>query len=493
MPAALRWLNSASTGRPSAVDASAPYQSYWNTGALANGTNHTVTAVATDGTGNTTTSAPVTVTIANPTDAASIGAWSAPFELGFVAVEHGPAQHRQGPDVSGLGGQRAGRRRLQPGQRDADVNPAITTSNIFCSGHATLADGRVLRRSAAGTAPTASSGCSTRTSSTRRRRRGRRLPDMAYRRWYPTRHDAAGRPRPGDLGRDHLRDLHRRCAGGLQPGHEHVDAAHRPRAWRSRTIRSRSCCRTARCSTPARPTPPRSGANAGRRDADLDRRWIRSAFDGSSAAMYLPGKVLQSGTASDPSFTLKPAVTATAVLDMTQASPAWRQTAPMAYPRAYNNLTILPDGSVLAVGGGTNTSGIDDSTKAVLAAERWSPATETWTTMASARARPAVPLDDACCCPTAACWSRAAATTRSATNQTQAGVTTRRRISSRARGPRSPAHPSLVALRHLVLRRHAERREHRLGRADPHRRRRRTRSTRTSATCRSRSRRPPAA
>ena len=28
----------------------------------------------------------MTVTIANPTDAASIGAFSAPFELGFVAV-----------------------------------------------------------------------------------------------------------------------------------------------------------------------------------------------------------------------------------------------------------------------------------------------------------------------------------------------------------------------------------------------------------------------
>jgi hypothetical protein len=67
---------------------------------------------------------------------------------------------------------------------------------------------------------------------------------------------------------------------------------------------------------------------------------------------------------------------------MTQASPAWRQVAPMAYPRSYNNLTILPDGSVLAVGGGTDTSGTNLA-NAVLAAERWSPATETWQVMAS--------------------------------------------------------------------------------------------------------------
>ena len=36
---------------------------------------------------------------------------------------------------------------------------------------------------------------------------------------------------------------------------------------------------------------------------------------------------------------------------MSQASPTWRETAPMAFPRAYHNLTLLPDGTVLASGG----------------------------------------------------------------------------------------------------------------------------------------------
>jgi hypothetical protein len=43
---------------------------------------------------------------------------------------------------------------------------------------------------------------------------------------------------------------------------------------------------------------------------------------------------------------------------------------------------VLPDGTVLATGGGpdTNAVGVDN---AVLAAELWSPVTETWTTLAS--------------------------------------------------------------------------------------------------------------
>ena len=40
--------------------------------------------------------------------------------------------------------------------------------------------------------------------------------------------------------------------------------------------------------------------------------------------------------------------TTTYVIDMTQNSPAWQQTPSMAYPRSFLNLTVLPDGSVLA-------------------------------------------------------------------------------------------------------------------------------------------------
>jgi hypothetical protein len=107
-----------------------------------------------------------------------------------------------------------------------------------------------------------------------------------------------------------------------------------------------------------------------------------SAVDGHSSVMYAPGKIMKSGTAAVVGASTAAAAATTYVLDMTQASPAWQATAPMAFPRAFHNLTILPDGSVLATGGGTTVDGTD-SANAVLPAEIWSPVTQTWTTIAS--------------------------------------------------------------------------------------------------------------
>jgi hypothetical protein len=107
-----------------------------------------------------------------------------------------------------------------------------------------------------------------------------------------------------------------------------------------------------------------------------------NVVDGHSAVMYVPGKVMKSGTAALGGVSSAPAAATTYVLDMTQGSPAWRATAPMAFPRAFHNLTLLPDGSVLATGGGTTVDGTNGA-DAVLPAELWSPATETWTTVAS--------------------------------------------------------------------------------------------------------------
>jgi hypothetical protein len=105
-------------------------------------------------------------------------------------------------------------------------------------------------------------------------------------------------------------------------------------------------------------------------------------YDEGSAAMYLPGKILKTGSSanSDPPYTN--AVSSAYVLDMTQSSPAWRLTNSMAFGRSYHNLTMLPDGTVLATGGESNTNPFDLST-AVYAAETWSPTTESWTTLAS--------------------------------------------------------------------------------------------------------------
>ncbi len=55
----------------------------------------------------------------------------------------------------------------------------------------------------------------------------------------------------------------------------------------------------------------------------------------------------------------------------------------MAFGRRQNNLTVLADGSVLATGGNSSGAGLVDLNNGVYAAERWNPATGTWTTLAA--------------------------------------------------------------------------------------------------------------
>jgi hypothetical protein len=105
---------------------------------------------------------------------------------------------------------------------------------------------------------------------------------------------------------------------------------------------------------------------------------------GGSAAMYLPGKVLKSGSNSNSSGTI-PSLNSAYVFDATQAAPTWRQVGSMAEPRTYHTLTVLPDGTVL-VTGGVQTTHVA-STIPSLSAEIWNPQTETWTQLSSAQVK----------------------------------------------------------------------------------------------------------
>jgi hypothetical protein len=97
-----------------------------------------------------------------------------------------------------------------------------------------------------------------------------------------------------------------------------------------------------------------------------------------SAIQYRPGKILATGGGTGNA---NPVVATTAVIDMNQPNPAWRTTAPMAFPRYWHNLVALPDGKVLAVGGGDMYTYA--ATTGPLAAELWDPGTETWSTVAA--------------------------------------------------------------------------------------------------------------
>ncbi len=107
--------------------------------------------------------------------------------------------------------------------------------------------------------------------------------------------------------------------------------------------------------------------------------------DYGSAVMYDKGKVLIVGGAGQKKNGPLPTNTAE-VIDLNVATPAWRYTNPMAFRRRQLNATLLPDGKVL-VTGGTSSAGFNTSNGSVLAAEIWDPASEQWTTLASMQVR----------------------------------------------------------------------------------------------------------
>jgi hypothetical protein len=90
-----------------------------------------------------------------------------------------------------------------------------------------------------------------------------------------------------------------------------------------------------------------------------------------TSVQYLPGKIMGAGYGNY-----------TNIIDLNQPMPIyWNAKQPMAYSRYNLNLTILPDGKVLATGGSNNNSNLDSS--AVLPAELWDPVTQTWTLLPS--------------------------------------------------------------------------------------------------------------
>jgi hypothetical protein len=100
---------------------------------------------------------------------------------------------------------------------------------------------------------------------------------------------------------------------------------------------------------------------------------VSPASSGTSV-MYRAGKIMMTGGGT---ANADPLVPTTGVIDLNAPTPSWRQTASMAFARAQHNLVLLPDGKVLVVGGATEIS--LETTSGVLTSEIWDPATELWT------------------------------------------------------------------------------------------------------------------
>jgi hypothetical protein len=355
---------------------SPPFTTTWNTATATNGP-HTLTAIARDSATNQTTSAPVAVTVSNTNDSAVSGAWTAPFNWPIVAINMvvtrtGEVMSWDGPPSNG--GTSA--QLWNPGTGAFTPIPNNVT-NMFCNAASVLADGRVLAVGGhadygVGIRNTDIFDPITKTWSF--------MAPMHYGRWYPTTTVLSD----GRVFTISGSDTCETCIVSIPEIYDPV-----ANSW------------TALTGAPFNVTlypfmfllPDGRLLEAGATRKAVDTRvldlntqtWtvIDSTLrDGHSAVMYEPGKIMKSGSSADVSTSTAPAAPTTFTLDMTQPSPKWEQTANMAYPRAYHNMTLLPDGTVLTVGGGSTKDGVNYA-NSVLPAELWSPVTKTWNTMSA--------------------------------------------------------------------------------------------------------------
>jgi galactose oxidase len=122
-------------------------------------------------------------------------------------------------------------------------------------------------------------------------------------------------------------------------------------------------------------------------------QWTKVAFrvmgnrDYCPAVMYDVGKVIYIGGGNNTD-THAP-IAETEIIDLGANQPTWQKTSAMAFPRRQHNAVLLPDGTVLVLGGtrggGGPNNGFNDLApgQPVHIAELWNPDTGQWTSLAA--------------------------------------------------------------------------------------------------------------
>jgi len=351
-----------------------PYTVAWDTTTASPG-SHSLAARARDVAGNTTLSAPVSVTVVAVTTALHVGQWSTPIPWPIVAVN--AVLLRTGQILTWDGLDHGHDARLWDIATGVFTAVPNSQTNMFCTGMCAMADGRTLV--AGGHAvPNGHVGLTDTNLFDPVARTWTKVASMNFPRWYPTTTvlpDGRVLVTAGEMNGARntavIPEVYSQGNGWTKLDGASLDLPYYPHMF------VLPDGRVLAASTAEDPIMTQV--------LDLSTQtWSivdPTPVDGGSAAMYRLGKVMKCGTSTDPDMPVFASAATTYVLDMTKPSPAWRQTAPMAFPRTYHNLTLLPDGTVLVTGGGATTDrgGLSG---AVHEAELWSPATETWTTMA---------------------------------------------------------------------------------------------------------------
>jgi chitodextrinase len=358
-----------------AADTSAPFSASWDTTAAANG-SHTLSARARDAAGNSTTATNVTVTVANGgTGPAQVGQWGAVMPLPAVAIH--AALTPQGKILIFQGTfSRGGQQYVLDPTTGGVTQLADASPNLFCAAQAVLADGRV--QVAGGTSTSGGFGIVDNTAFNWKTDSWASLAPMKYPRWYATATTL-------NDGKVLVTSGSNRTLTDLVPTPELYNPA--TNSWKELTAATRTIPyysfvyqlpngKVIRVGATEEATPTETLDLDTNQWATVDSRLL----NGGSSANYAPGKFLKAGSASDGGFSGQSVNTAY-TLDMNQSSPTWQATDSMAFPRSFLNLTNMPDGTVLATGGGTDKSAQIDA-NGVLVPESWDPSTGNWTKLA---------------------------------------------------------------------------------------------------------------
>lgn len=244
------------------------------------------------------------------------------------------------------------------------VRVDVSSYNIFCAGFAHMADGRIFV--AGGNKDAALNGIRQTHIFDHNTNSWSRGPDMAFERWYPS-------------------------VAALANG-EHFVMAGGPSTHEVRQLNNTMRSLTGAVIAHSREYPFIQTAPDGRVlyvGPQQAMRLIDTAGTGSvqgmgnrdslyrsygSYAMYDIGKVLVAGGGTSSAT----------VVNMIGSSLSAAATTNMTYSRRQHNLTVLPNGQVLATGGLSSQAGLLDLNAPVFAAESWNPATGLWTELASA-------------------------------------------------------------------------------------------------------------
>lgn len=362
-------------------DTTAPYSYIW-AGVPAG--SYSLTAWAIDNLGASKKSKPVGITVTGGDPRASTGEWSSVLPWPDVGIHLHllPTGHvltwADDDDAAYPPVRKADKTRayvVTDVDTGANVEIKNESTNLFCSGHAFLPDGRLLILGGhEGTDGNGSIDTNIFDYTKNAYGSWEKTGDMVSGRWYPTGLTLAN----GDVV----------AVSGTGPGTPELPEVWHAGVWRTLTTAGRPLYYypflhlapngTAFVAGPAPDTHYLNTSGTGSWTA-VGNRTFAGIRDYGSSVLYGDGKVLVVGGSDPPTRSAE-------VIDLTAASPTWRSVASMAFARRQLNSTLLADGSVL-VTGGTSASGFNNAAGAVFAAELWNPTTEAWSTMASMQIR----------------------------------------------------------------------------------------------------------